>query len=52
MSVANEDADQLVKDRFPVLHRIGEPAVHLREGRQRELGPDTGPGRIADRWRR
>jgi hypothetical protein len=25
--------------------------VHLREGRQRELGPDPGPGLIADRLR-
>ena len=46
--VVDEDADELAHDRFGVLHQFGEPSVHLREGRQRELGPDAGPGLIAD----
>ena len=40
---------ELAHDGFGVFHQFGEPAVHLREGRQRELGPDPGPGLIADR---
>jgi hypothetical protein len=49
--VVDEDADQLLHDRFRVFHEFGEPAVDLFEGRQRELGPDPGPGLIADRLR-
>ncbi len=47
--VIDEDADELLHHRFGVFHQFGEPAVHLREGRQRELGPDPVPGLIADR---
>jgi hypothetical protein len=49
--VVNEDAHELLNDRFRVLHQFGEPAVDLFEGWQRELGPDPGPGLIADRLR-
>ena len=46
--VVDEDADELLHDRLWVFHEFGEPAVHLGEGRQRELGADCCPGLIVD----
>lgn len=43
-----DDADELPHDRFGVVHELGEPAVHLLEGRQGEFRPDRCPRLIVD----
>ena len=42
-AVSDEDPDELAHHGFGVFHEFGEPAAHLRQGRQRELRPDPAP---------